>query len=134
MAPTVGAQPGAPSVTIEAGLAVSPLGQVLELPTRTDVALVQKPAATGAAAQVLFRDCTPPQPVTYTTGAGVYLLSIRAVDAPEGRAPTSGLGNGDAGCNTAYSVEGVQFSLLPSPDSSYIIGQDLRVNGGSTLW
>lgn len=112
VAPTVGAQPAAPSVTVEAGLAVNALGQALELTTRTDVSLVQQPAAPGAAPQVLFRDCTPPQPVTYTTGAGVYLLSIRPADAAQGRAPTSGLGNADAGCNIAYSVDTVQFSLL----------------------
>jgi hypothetical protein len=110
--PTVGAQPSAPSVTIEAGLAVSPSGQALELTARTDLSLVEQPAAPGAVPQVVFTDCTPPQPVTYTTGAGVYLLSIRAAESPDGRAPTSGLGNADAGCNTAYSVEGVQFSLL----------------------
>jgi hypothetical protein len=112
VAPTVGAQPAAPSVTVEAGLAVNPLGQTLELPARTDVSLVQAPAAPGASPQVLFRDCTPPQPVTTTTGAGVYLLSIRPAEASLGRAPTSGLGNADAGCNTAYAVDGVQFSLL----------------------
>jgi hypothetical protein len=110
--PTVGAQPGAPSVTVEAGLAVNQLGQALEVPSRTDVSLVEQPAAVGATPQVVFKDCTPPQPVTYTTGAGVYLLSIRPAEAPDGRAPISGLGNGGAGCNTAYSVDAVQFGLL----------------------
>lgn len=110
--PTVGAQPDAPSVTVEAGLAVAPDGQVLELTARTDVSLVEQASAPGAVPQVVFSDCTPPQPATYTTGAGVYLLSIRAAQTADGRAPTSGLGNTDAGCNTAYSVESVQFGLL----------------------
>jgi hypothetical protein len=101
-----------PAVTVEAGLAVNALGQALELPGRTDVSLVQRPTAPGAVPPVLFRDCTPPQPETYTTGAGVYLLSIGPASAQQGRAPVSGLGNGGAACNTAYSLDGVRFRLL----------------------
>jgi hypothetical protein len=101
-----------PAVTVEPGLALNGLGQVLELPVRTDVSLVQRPTAPGAAPQVLFRDCTPPQPATYTTGAGVYVLSVGPGPVEQGRAPVSGLGNGGAACNTAYSLDGVRFRLL----------------------
>ena len=103
---------GQPAVTVEAGLAVNLAGQVLELPARTDVSLVHGTTPPGATPQVLFHDCAPTQPLTYTTGAGVYLLSIQPGQATAGRAPTSGLANGDAGCNAAYSLDGVQFRLL----------------------
>jgi hypothetical protein len=101
-----------PAVTVEPGLAVNALGQALELPGRTDLSLVQRPTAPGAAPQVLFSDCTPPQPETYTTGAGVYLLSVGPASAQQGRAPVSGLGNGSAACNTAFALDGVRFRLL----------------------
>jgi hypothetical protein len=46
-------------------------------------------------------------------GAGLYLLTIGAVEGREGRAPVSGLGNADASCNTRYLVPGVRFRLIP---------------------
>jgi hypothetical protein len=100
-----------PVVTVESGLAVNRRGDVLALPERTDLALARD-ETTGAGAQVLFSDCTPTAPGTYTAGAGVYLLTIKPASAGEGRAEVSGLTNSDASCATAFSVSGVQFRLL----------------------
>jgi hypothetical protein len=100
-----------PVLRVEAGIAVNRLGQVLELPGGTDVALTQE-RLDGSGADVVFTDCTPPQPGTYTAGAGVYLFSIAPAETGEGRAKVSGLGNEDATCNIAFSIEGVQFHLL----------------------
>jgi hypothetical protein len=100
-----------PVVRIEAGLAVNRRGDVLALPGAVEVALARE-RADGSGSEVLFHDCTPFQPGTYSAGAGVYLLTIAPASRSEGRAKVSGLGNEDAACNTAFSVEGVQFHLL----------------------
>ncbi len=100
-----------PIVRVEAGLAVNRTGRPLELAGATDVALAREsPDATGTS--VLFEDCAPLQPGTYTAGAGVYLLTIAPAQTNDGRAPVSGLANEDAACNVAFSIEGVQFHLL----------------------
>ena len=100
-----------PVVRVEGGLAVNANGRVLELPGATELSLArERPDGTGP--EVLFHDCTPFQPGTYSAGAGVYLLTIAPAAQSEGRAKVSGLGNEDAACNVAFSVEGVQFHLL----------------------
>jgi len=101
-----------PVLTIEPGLAVAPSGRVLELTTRMDLALTRDPISGTATPGLVFHDCSPTQPATYTAGAGVYLLTIAPAQSREGRAPTSGLGNVDATCATAYLVTGVQFRLI----------------------
>jgi hypothetical protein len=100
-----------PVVRVERGMAVNARGRVLELTGATEVALArERPDATGA--EVLFHDCTPYQPGTYSAGAGVYLLTLAPAVQSEGRAQVSGLGNEAAACNVAFSIEGVQFHLL----------------------
>jgi len=101
-----------PVLTVEAGLALSRSGRVLELPVRTDLALTRDPITGATTSGLVFSDCTPLQPGTYTAGAGVYLLTIGPSQTREGRAPTSGLGNVGATCASAYLVEGVQFRLI----------------------
>ena len=116
-----------PVVTVEAGLAVSPSGRTLLLPARTNLALTRDPITGSATTGLVFSDCTPTQPGTYTAGAGVYLLTIGPSQENQGRAPTSGLGNASATCATAYVVDGVQFRLLrlalpthDTADASYL--------------
>jgi len=101
-----------PVLTVEAGVAVTPSGRALELTARTELALTRDPITGSDTSSVVFSDCTPTQPGTYTAGAGVYLLTIGAAQSRQGSAPTSGLGNVDATCATAYIVDGVQFRLL----------------------
>jgi hypothetical protein len=100
-----------PIVHVEAGAAVNGEGRVLELPAATELALTQE-RVDGGGSELLFRDCTPFQPATYSAGAGAYLLTIAPASRNEGRARVSGLGNEQAACNVAFSVEGVQFHLL----------------------
>jgi hypothetical protein len=100
-----------PVVRVQAGLAVNPNGRVLELATATDVSLARR-RPDGSGPDVLFADCAPLQPGTYTAGTGVYLLTIAPAQTADGRAPLSGLGNEDVACNIAFSIEGVQFHLL----------------------
>ena len=84
---------------------------MLELTGATELSLAHE-RTDGTGPEVLFQDCTPFQPGTYSAGAGVYVLTIAPAAQSEGRAKVSGLGNEDAACNIAFSVEGVQFHLL----------------------
>jgi hypothetical protein len=117
-----------PVVRVEAGIAVNRRGGVLELAGATDVSLAHERPA-GAGADVVFTDCTPFQPGTYSAGAGVYMLTIAPTRTTEGRAKVSGLGNEDAACNTAFSIEGVQFHLLRlAVPASFLAAPDLLRN------
>jgi hypothetical protein len=111
VAPAASTTNALPVVRVEAGLAVNRNGRPLELAGATDVALART-STDGTGASVLFEDCAPLQPGTYTAGTGVYLLTIAPAQSADGRAPVSGLGNEDAACNVAFSIEGVQFHLL----------------------
>jgi hypothetical protein len=105
-----------PSVRVEAGMAVNARGETLLLNQPTLLSLVRLPegsATTGSADP--FTDCAPPQAGVYVADAGVYLLVISPASGRAGRAPVSGLGNTSAGCNTRYTVEGVQFRLVQIP-------------------
>jgi hypothetical protein len=101
-----------PIVTVTGGLAVTRSGVVLELAEATDVALAGSGPRPGSEPGALFADCQPFQPSEYSTGAGVYLLSVGPQTTQEGLAPVSGLHNADALCNSAYAVEGVSFRRL----------------------
>ena len=105
-----------PSVQVEAGMALNARGETLVLNKPTLLSLVRLPgggAAAGAAEP--FADCVPPQAGVFVADAGVYLLVISPASGRAGRAPVSGLGNIAAGCNTRYTVEGVQFRLVQVP-------------------
>lgn len=108
---TLGSAASAPTVTVTAGLAINRQGQTLALNEDTDVSLVRPSNGNGSAVST-FGECEPTQPGVYVAGAGVYLLTITPATGSDGRAPTSGLGNIAATCNTRYTVEGVQFRLL----------------------
>jgi hypothetical protein len=103
-----------PVITVEAGLAVNRRGATLALPEATDVSLVRPTnSATPNTSSATFKDCQPLQSSVYVAGEGVYLLTIGPSAGKEGRAPVSGLGNSNGSCNTHYTIEGVQFRLLP---------------------
>jgi hypothetical protein len=107
-----GSSPANPVVTVTPGLAIARSGDALELRVQADVALAGAPGRPGAEPGALFADCQPYQESEYSTGVGVYLLSVGPKVIPEGLAPVSGLHNADAPCNTAYAVEGVSFRRL----------------------
>src|SRR6266498_1915968 len=113
--PTPGAdRVNQPVLTITPGLAISRRGDSLHLADPVDIALKQLPASNGANAPVVtFSVCEPSDGNIYVAGAGVYLLTIGAVEGKQGRAPVSGLGHIDVACNTKYLVPGVRFRLVP---------------------
>jgi hypothetical protein len=110
VAPSAASTNERPVVRIEAGLAVNGDGRVLELGGATEVALARE-RPDGSGADVLFQDCKPLQPGTYSAGAGAFVLTIAPATSGEGRAKVSGLGSEDAACNIAFSIEGVQLLL-----------------------
>ena len=126
VSPSLSSSSSRPVVRVESGVAVNRAGRVLELTGATELALARE-RLDGTGAEVLFRDCTPFQPGTYSAGAGVYLLTIAPATRNEGRAKVSGLGNEDATCNVAFSVEGVQFHLLQIALPPSLLGQADRL-------
>jgi hypothetical protein len=103
-------------VNVDAGLAVNRRGDVLKLGEKTTVALTGSLKTPGATVASVFADCSG-SPTAGPASVGLFLLTVSPVSAGEGRAPTSGLGNQSAPCNTRFAVEGVQFHLirLPTP-------------------
>lgn len=107
----------APSVRVEAGMALNARGETLVLNQPTLLSLVRLPEGDAAQAGAFkpFTDCVPPQAGVYVADAGVYLLVISPASGRSGRAPVSGLLDTTAGCNTRYTVEGVRFRLVQMP-------------------
>jgi len=112
VAVTPGSTAARPRVTLTPGLAISRSGLAIELPEETDIVLARTAAQPGSEQGALFADCQPYTASEYSTGAGVYLLSVGPDPTEEGLAPVSGLHNADAPCNTAYAVEAVRFRLV----------------------
>jgi hypothetical protein len=107
-----------PIVSVEPGLAVSSAGATLALDRRTDVALASVALTiidsdTGAG---VFSDCLTATPGSYTSGAGVYILTIGPSSVSQGRAPLNGQSDAGASCAVDASVEGVQFRLVAVPN------------------
>ncbi len=100
-----------PVVSVRPGRAVNARGAVMELSTGVDVALTRE-GPTGAGPEAVFTDCRPLQPGTYVAGVGAYVLTVEPARRGVGRAPVNGFEDVAAGCNVAYSLEGVQFTLL----------------------
>jgi hypothetical protein len=101
-----------PVVTVRAGAAVNADGAFLSLPADVRLSLVHDEQGSATEAGGLFSDCVPLQAGTFTTGAGLYLLTVRPAETDQGRAQVSGLGNVSARCNTRWSVDGVRFRLI----------------------
>jgi hypothetical protein len=102
-----------PTLSVAAGLAVSRRGDTLQLADPVEISLKELPRVDAAGSPITtFSVCEPPAGSVYVAGAGLYLLTIGAVEGREGRAPVSGLGNVEASCNTKYLVPGVRFRLI----------------------
>ena len=105
---------GAPRVRVGAGLALNRLGDLLQLPADSDLALV--PDSTQAAVSAgLFAACEQPRASASLSGAGAYLLVVSPVSGYSGSATvadpnTTSLGRG--ACGARYSVEGVRLRLV----------------------
>lgn len=101
-----------PIVNISAGLAVNRCGQVLSLANDVTINLLNR-LGTTEQASTIFANCQPLRVGTYAAGFGLYLLVLSPVETREGSAPTGGLRNTFAACNTDVILEAVQFRLLP---------------------
>jgi hypothetical protein len=123
-----GSSPSRPLLTVQAGVAVTRAGSTLELPGVTDVLLVRGTASNGAAPDAAFVPCSASLPGTYAAGAGIYLLVLAPAQVSRGRAPVSGLGNVEAGCNTDAAIQGVQFQLLHAETGLDLTDADLVRN------
>lgn len=111
------AVPGKPAVTVSPGMAMSSLGQALQLSDTFELSLLRPsgvpddtPSAPAPSLKD-FKDCTPPEQGIYRTGDGVYLLTIAPATGVDGLVPTNGLGNLAASCATRFLVDAVQFRL-----------------------
>lgn len=101
-----------PIVNISAGTAVNKCGQVLYLPQDASVNLLQRLGTIEQQSNV-FTSCQPLAVGTYMAGFGLYLLVLSPIVTKEGSAPTGGLKNAFAVCNSDVVLEAVQFRLLP---------------------
>ncbi len=100
-----------PTVHITAGMAINRRGVALTLADDVDLTLSYS-SEDASTSTGLFEPCNGIQVSAQLTGTDVYLLMVCPASLSEGRAPVSGLGNIDAGCNTRYNVETVQFRLV----------------------
>jgi hypothetical protein len=99
-------------VQINAGLAVNRNGDMLQLPSDTDLTLTA-PTQASTPVSGLFVACQPPS--TQLTNPGVYLLTIMPGSGYQGQVPVTQLNSGGVGtsCTSQYATAGVQFRLLP---------------------
>lgn len=100
-----------PVLKVTAGAAVNQTGDVLELECDTTVALSADPVS-DAGSDAGFSVCLPASTDTYAPTTGVFVFTIGGSSSAHGRAPVSGLSDGDAACNVDYKVDGVQFGLV----------------------
>lgn len=111
------------AVRVSSGVAVTRLGEVLNLPEETKVTIVPEKEKT-AEKDGFFSACLPSEAATILAGTGIYLLTVSPVTNYNGYALVSGLGReikGPKGCCRSDTVEGVQFRLIEM--SSEILGK-----------
>jgi hypothetical protein len=97
-------------VHVTAGLAVNRNGDVLQLPSDTDLTLTA-PAQAATANSGLFVACQPPQ--TQLSNPGIYVLTVMPASGYQGQVPVTQLNSGGVGtsCTSQYATAGVQFRL-----------------------
>jgi hypothetical protein len=100
-----------PVLSVTCGLAVNRLGDALELANDATIALSADPAA-DTTADTGFTVCQPDAPGSYSTATGLFILTVCPASSSHGRAPVSGLGDGNGWCNVDYNADGVQFELV----------------------
>lgn len=105
-----------PVVSVTAGLAINREGDALELLQDVSVHLVRAaPGDSGVTTTpgIGFGDCAPAPSGTFTTGEGLYLLTVSPARGTEGRAPMQTLGNATIErCGARWNVEGLQFRIV----------------------
>lgn len=100
-------------VTVAAGGGVTRSGDVLELADDVRVALVPPPPGTGSA-EVVFADCSSPDPSGTLAGVGIYVLVMSPARGDRATAPavTFEADGVVRDCGPKYSVDGVTFKLV----------------------
>jgi hypothetical protein len=104
-----------PVLRIQAGLALSPQGDVVVLQNDVDLKLVGQvlnSASISSVSGATFKRCPQLSSGLYTAGRDAWLLTAFPAEGTRGRAPVSGLGNSTNACNAKYRVEGIQFRLV----------------------
>jgi len=122
--------PQNPVVTVAGGLAVSPSGTALWLPSPVDLSLAGTEATSDTEPGALFAPCQPFAPGTYTAGAGVYLLWIGPASQSDGLAQVNGLGNQIAPCNVDDYIDTVEFGLIRDEGLIKVYGRCLISSHG----
>jgi hypothetical protein len=129
-------------VHVTAGLAVNRNGDMLQLPSDTDITLTATlPAAANNGG--LFTVCQPPQ--TQLTNPGIYVLTVMPASGYQGQVPVTQLNSSGVAtsCSSRFATAGVQFRLsLVTLDSTgtglqqtlYALGNQIQtqLNTGST--
>lgn len=120
----------APTLTVDAGLAINREGDTLSLASPVDVSLLKAaktdtsviPSTSGG-----FGVCQPIPKGAYVTGTGVYLLTVCPAQGTEGRAPTNTLGNQTLDrCGAKSNVEGLQFRAINLDQADLLADPMLR--------
>jgi hypothetical protein len=106
-------RPDGRSVSVTAGLAVDPAGEVLELPAGVVVRLVAPLVAAGGPSGADFVVCGDRPASVSSAGTGAYLLTVASAAGSRGTAPGAAVPNLEtSACGPRYQVAGVQFRLL----------------------
>lgn len=107
------------AVTVTPGIAVDPLGDVLEIRGDVVVRLVaEPPEQERPAAGSPFVACQPRR--FEQSGAGTYLLVASPAEGDAGRTPRVGFGDGGVAgeCGPRWTAEGLRFHLVPIEPAS----------------
>jgi hypothetical protein len=116
-----------PVVSVRSGVAINRRGEILLLASDTQVQLV-RPEEETTAPEKIFRACTPVKSsATYIADAGVYLLTLSSIQAGNGLAQLSGLGDTPAACNIKYIVDAVEIRLLELPVDETMLADVARL-------
>ncbi len=104
-------QKAAPTLRVQAGVAINREGQTLVLPGNTDVLLDNVPS-TGTVS-VFSASSSLPTSSSSPIDSGVYLLMLSPVREREGFALSNSARGEASSYNTLYFVDTVEFRLLP---------------------
>jgi len=116
-----------PTLRMTAGTALNTNGVSLTLYADVDVTLTDGGEEAVESGTGAFAPCAGTRVTAQLAGTDVYLLVLCPAEMSEGRAPVSGLANIDAGCNTRYTVETVQFRLIALKASAADLAKPLLV-------
>jgi hypothetical protein len=117
------------TVSVGAGRALGPSGQVIELPTDVELSIVSEiDRADTAGTRGRFADCSA-RDIVITSGTGPYVLFVEPATGTRGRTPRARLsGDGAAAeCGAQYRLEGAALRLVPlDPGDAALVPESVR--------